>query len=142
MKADYPVHPLRQSLVVGGDKGGTAFFAHQPQEFVEDPVGGGLVQIARRLIGQHQFRTIGKGTGHGDSLLLATRQLAGSMIQPPSKTQRGKKLRRAGTRRSFAFVRDQLRQDNVFQCVEIGQQVMELVDKAKVVATQLRPLIP
>src|SRR5688572_8369877 len=53
VQAENPVHLERQALVMGGDKSRASFAAHQLEELIENPVGGGLVEIAGRLVREH-----------------------------------------------------------------------------------------
>ena len=73
MQPEHPVHLGGDALVVGGDQSGAAFVADQAEEFGEDDVGGGLVEIAGRLVGEDEGRPVGERTGDGNALLLAAR---------------------------------------------------------------------
>ena len=73
MKADDAVHLGGEAFIVGGDEGGAAFAAHQREEFGENLVGGGFIEVAGRLVGEDQRRAIGERAGDGDALLLAAR---------------------------------------------------------------------
>ncbi len=58
------------------------------------------------------------------------------MVQPRGKAQRGEQLGSSALSLGAGLASDQLRQDHVFQRIEIGQQVMELIDEANVFAAQ------
>ena len=47
--------------------------AHQPHELVEHAVGGRFVEIARRLVGEHEQGAVRKPARDRDALLLAAR---------------------------------------------------------------------
>ena len=101
-------------LIVGRDQRRAAFAAHQVQEFGEDDVGGVLVEIAGRLVGEHQRRLVGERAGDRDALLLAARQLRRAMVEP---LRRGRACRATARRASRAASRlgaaDELRQDDI-----------------------------
>ena len=88
MQAHNPVHLARKALVVRRDQGGAALTAHQLEEFGEYRVGGVLVEVAGRLVGEDQRRTIGESASHRHTLLLAARKLRGAMVEPLRKTER------------------------------------------------------
>ena len=96
MQADHPVHLFRQPLIMGGDQSRRSFAAHQAQEFGQHHVGSALVQIAGRLVRQHQGRPIGERTGDRHALLLTPGELVRSMGQPVAEPERGQKLGCAG----------------------------------------------
>ena len=83
-----PVHLGGDPLVVGGDQGGAAFLADQAEEFGEDDVGGGLVEIAGGLVGEDQSRAVGERAGDRDALLLAAGELARAVGQPLGEAER------------------------------------------------------
>jgi hypothetical protein len=76
----HAVHLGGEALVVGRDQGRAAFPANQRQELGQHLVGRALVKVAGRLVGQHQWRAIGKRAGDSHSLLLSTRQLRRPMV--------------------------------------------------------------
>ena len=138
MQPDDAVHLGGEALVVGGDQRGAAFAAHQVQELGEDGVGGVLVEIAGRLVGEHQRRLVGERAGDRDALLLAARQLGRAMLEPLAKAERAEQLLGALTGRLRLGAADELREDDIFGRVELGQQVVELVDEAEQVAAKPR----
>ena len=92
-----------------------------------------FVEVAGRLIGQQQTRPADHGSGNGNSLALAARQLGGTTVfelcrQPGSPKHSFGALTGKGGR----FTAYQQRHHDVFKRVKLGQQVMELIDKAKV----------
>ena len=111
------------------------------EEFGEDDVGGGLVEIAGGLVGEDQRRAVGERAGDGDALLLAARKLARAVGRA---ARRGRACRAAPRPARCASARvgaaDQLREDDILERGEIGQQMVELVDEAERVAAQrVRP---
>ena len=71
MQPEHAVHPRREPFIVGRDQRGGALFADQPDEFGKDDVGSMLVEIAGRLVRQHQRGLVGERAGYRDTLLLA-----------------------------------------------------------------------
>ena len=88
MQPQHPVHLGGDALVVGGDEGGAAFVADQAEEFGEDDVGGGLVEIAGGLVGEDQSGPVGERAGDGDALLLAAGELARAVGQALGEAER------------------------------------------------------
>ena len=82
MEADHAVHLGRDALVVRRDERCAALAAHEVEEFAEDDVGGGLVEVACRLVGENQRRLVGECAGNGDALLFTAGQLRWPMIEP------------------------------------------------------------
>ena len=76
------IHLGGNSLIVGRDQSGAALASDEAEELGEDDVGGALVEIAGRLIREHQRRPVRQSTGDCDALLLAARKLARPMAQP------------------------------------------------------------
>ena len=54
-------------------------FGVQVAEQLQDGVGGVGVEVARRLVGQHQRRIVGQRAGDGRALLLAARERGGEL---------------------------------------------------------------
>ena len=100
-----------------------------------------LVEVAGRLVGEHQWRAIGERARHRDPLLLAARQLGRTMVEPLTQPQLGQQLGRPGARRIGFGTEDQLRQQDILGGVEIGQQMVELIDKAEHVAAKIGALV-
>ena len=87
VQPQHPIHLGGDPLVVGGDEGGAAFVANEAEEFGEDDVGGALVEIAGRLVGEDQGRPVGERPRDGDPLLLAPRKLARPVGEPLGKAE-------------------------------------------------------
>ena len=137
MQPDDAVHLGREPLVVGGDQGGAAFAADQAQELGQHRVGGMLVEIAGRLVGEHQRRPVGERPGDGDALLLAAGKLGRPVVEPRAEPELAEQLLGAGAGGVGVGAVDDVRQHDVLARVEVGQQMVELVDEAERVAAQL-----
>ena len=73
------------------------------EEFGEDDVGGGLVEIAGRLVGEHQRGPVGERAGDGDALLLAAGELGSAggssrSAEAERAEQRSRRARAASAR--------------------------------------------
>ena len=142
MQADHAVHLGREALVVGRDQRGAALAADQVEEFGEDDVGGVLVEIAGRLVGENQRRLVGERAGDRDALLLAARQLRRAVVSRWPRPSVAEQLFGALARRFRRRAVDQLRQDDILARVEIGQQMMELIDEAEASRrSRVRPVV-
>ena len=64
-----------QTLVVGDQNQRGAVFAVKVKQQIGDLLAGGGVQVTGRLVGKQNGRLTGKGTGNGNPLLFAARQL-------------------------------------------------------------------
>ena len=82
MQPHDPVHPRCQALVMRRHERCAALPADQVEELRQNPVGGDLVEVARRLVGEHELRPVGQRAAHGDALLLA----AGELARPVGET--------------------------------------------------------
>src|SRR5690606_18766085 len=140
VQPDDPVHPLRQPLVMRRDHRRAAMSAHQFEKLRKDLVRGHLVEVPGRLVREHQLRTVGERAGYGDALLLAARELARAVREPMLEPQRAEQL--TGARQGFGSrdTGDQLRKHHVLLGGEVGQQMVELIDEAEMVAAQPRAL--
>src|SRR5216684_3219032 len=96
------------------------------------------IQVAGGLVGEDDVRVVDQGAGDADALLFATGKLRGQMVSAVFKTnviERGQ---------SFSLVRHAvkvLRQHDVFECGEVGDQMELLEDEANLFcakAVQLR----
>lgn len=70
MQPDYAVHLRSESLIVGCHERSAALSADEVEELSEHRVGGVLVEVAGRLVGEHQRRLVGERAGDRDALLL------------------------------------------------------------------------
>ena len=73
-------------------------------EQAEDAITGLAIECTGRLVGKDEIRLIDNGSGYGDPLLLASRQLAGPMIGAMCETNPIKRTARAKLRFSAADV--------------------------------------
>src|SRR4051794_30305148 len=96
VQADGAVHANGEALVVGGDEGGRAVGADEVEEFGEDALRRGFVEVAGRFVGKDEFGAVGEGAGDGDSLLFATRELAGAVGEALRQAERGEQFGGAG----------------------------------------------
>ena len=104
----------------------------------EDMAGGLRVEIAGRLVGEEHARRVGDRPRDGDALLLAARQFGGAMVEALGEAEEIEKLAGALARFARREPTDELRHDHVLEGGELGQEVMELVDEADLLAAQAR----
>ena len=71
LDGDHAIHTLCDLQVVGGDQCRHLEVAHQRRQHVEYIGRRVEIEIAGRLIGQHDPRVVGQRAGDGDALLLA-----------------------------------------------------------------------
>ena len=90
------------------------------------------VQAARRLVGQHDRRTVYQRTGHRHALLLAARQLIGFVLRPLGQAQQAQHLARRLRGLPTRTTGDERRNQHVLQRRKLRQQLVELEDKADV----------
>ena len=118
------------------DQGRAAFAANERQEFSQHLVRRLFIQIAGWLISQHQIRLVRKTSGYGHALLLPARKLAGAMVEPMAQPKRSQQLFRARFCFGARGARNQLRQDHIFARIEIGEQMVELIDEPQMLAAK------
>ena len=82
MKFNDPIRGIEHQRIMSRDHRGNPLGPDDRTKQEHDPVAGLGVELACRLVGQHESRTIREGAGDGDSLLLAARQLVRSMAGP------------------------------------------------------------
>lgn len=75
--------------VVGGDEGGDTLAVHDRAQELHHGTPGVGVELARRLVGDDQGRTVGQGAGDGHTLLLAAGQLTGALGGVPVQADKG-----------------------------------------------------
>ena len=78
--ADDPVGDARRLGVVADDHRRAAVLAHELAENVVHLVGGRGVELAGRLVGEEDARSVGERGAERDALLLAAGELAGSPV--------------------------------------------------------------
>jgi acyl-CoA thioesterase I len=126
---------------VGDHDHGSAFFAVQGQDEVEDQAAGGAIQVAGRLVGQKDGRSQSEGAGQGDALLLAAGELHGIMVEAASEADAVEQF--AGAFGSVTCPRGQATrqfhgQEHVFLGGERGDEVIRLEDEPDFAAAHLR----
>ncbi len=70
------VHDFR--VMCGKDEGGAKIITHRLHQ-IDDAVSGVVIEIGRRLVGQHQARFADQGTGYGNPLSLSAGKLVGAL---------------------------------------------------------------
>src|SRR5438270_3493868 len=93
---DTPLGSVGHLLVVGDHDNRAAIGMHLLQEFENGPFVVS-VQLARRLICEHEWRIVGQRARDRDALTLATRELAGSMLKPRAEADAAQQRRGPGT---------------------------------------------
>lgn len=67
--------------------------SYHVQQFIEDDACRGFVKVAGRFVREQYLRCVGKSTGNGNALLLATGKFAGQVglarLQPEGAEQSG-----------------------------------------------------
>jgi hypothetical protein len=115
-------------------------FVHLAQQ-VEHRVGRLRVEIAARLVGQHERRRHREGARNRDSLLLTPRQVVRLVMRTIGEAHlREEPAGRFAHRSIGASVRRHHRHHDVLERGELGQQIVVLEDEADRAAAQLRPL--
>ena len=94
--------------------------AHQLHELVEHAVGGRFVEIARRLVGEHQQGPVRQRARDRDALLLPALQLARLVMQPLAEPQPPEQVGGALLRLGLPRAAYELRQHDILDRVEIG----------------------
>ena len=124
--------------VMGDHDGRLAVGRHRVAQQVEDLAARRRVEVARRLVGEHDGRPRDERARDRDSLLLA----AGELGRPVRETLREPDLAvSSSTHSRSGFVSGQLeREDDVLLAREHRQQVEELEDEPDVLAPELRQL--
>ena len=131
MKSNHSIHLGGQAFVMGGNQRRAALTPNQAQKLRKNGLRGMLIEIARRLVRQHQWRLVGEGSGNRDPLLLTAGELGRAMLEPLREAERAKQLLRPRPRSLRLRAAHELRQDDILDSVELGQQVMELIHEAK-----------
>ena len=114
-----------------------AALAGQLQHQRKHAVGRFAVQVARGLVGQHTGRVVDQGAGQGHTLALATRQLRGAVVQALTQAHALQPARGHGSGLGAVLAANPQRHGHVVQGAELGQQMVELVDKAQVAVAPL-----
>ena len=126
--------------IVGGKDEGDLLLPVQLFHDVEQVLGGVGVEVGGGFVGQDEFGLGGQGAGHGDALLLSSRELAGAAVEAVAQAHGLQQL--YGPFRAFGFgpalqVHDKL---HVLQGREHRQQVVGLKDKTDVMQPEVNDL--
>ena len=98
-----------------------------------------FIQVSGRLVAKQQVGTADQGASQRDSLVLATREFRGTVIQPVLEPHLLEQFSRA-LRIFGAVVRHQRRNKNVLEHRALGQQAMVLEDEADGLVAKRREL--
>ncbi len=120
------------------DEGG-AFDAVEFEEEFEDVGAVGGVEVAGGLVGEDDGRTQDEGAGEGDALLLAAGELDGVVMHAIAEADAGEQL--AGAGQAVAFGVEFVREENVFERGEGGDELIGLEDEADGLAADLGKLV-
>src|SRR5258707_2365412 len=126
-----------QIRVVRGDDHRRAVLGCQVREQLDDLAAGRRVEVAGRLVGEHDPRLDGKRPRDRDPLLLATRKMCGQVVSTLGEPNLVEQLQRAG---ATAAGRDEFR----FDVLDRGQrwdQVELLEDETERAQAQLGELV-
>ena len=135
---DLPVAQGCDLFIVGRDQKGRALVLVDLGDQVHHLQGRGAVKIAGRFVGQHQFGAVHQGPRHGHALLLAAGQVGGRESDAVGQPHAGQKVCAACPGRGvFTALADGGGEKDVFECGEIGQQVVKLEHKADVAVAEL-----
>ena len=98
---DQAVGDRRRRLVVADDERRRPLLARELADQPVDDLRILGIELARRLVGQQQPRTVGEGRAQCDALLLAARERAGMGLEPVAEPDPLEQLgsRRSGRRR-------------------------------------------
>jgi hypothetical protein len=144
---DSPVLQEDDPVGVGGDARVVGDDDHRPPPVVghlaQQP--GDLfrrvgVQVARRLVGQHQGRVGHQGAGHGHALLLAAGELVGPVVGAPFQADLVQPFGRPRFGRGRPHAVEGDGQGGVLQRVEHRDEVEELEDEADAAAADFGQL--
>ena len=96
---DLAGHALGDGVVVGDDHDGRPGLVELVDQG-QDGLPGGLVEVAGRLVGQHDGGLADEGPGDGDPLALPARELGGTGVGAlvPGRPGRGRRGRAGGAR--------------------------------------------
>ena len=136
LKADQAIGHGRQRGVVGDDDDRNALLAAGILQQLQDLLTGFIVERARGLVAQEQLGVLCQCTGNGHALLLAARKLRGEVGEALTQANLAKRL--LGIERIGADLRREL---DVFERRQVGDQIVELEDKADVGAAVFHELL-
>lgn len=127
-----PLAARGQYRVMGDQHQGRALLLIEFEQQVADMLAVGVIEAAGRLIGEEKPGRDGEGTGKGDTLLFAARQLAGEVMHAGLQAHT---LQPApGGLARVAVAAQVQRQHDVFQCGKIANQMEGLEDEGATLA--------
>ena len=107
-------------------------------EHVEDLAAAARVEVAGRLVGEHQLGLEQERPGDRDALLLAAGELCRRVLGAVAEAHQLQQLMGAPADRAVGAAGDEPGQQHVLLRAQRAEQVEELEDEADVVAAQLR----
>ncbi len=115
---------------MGRDQAGGAFVADQRLECAEHQFARCGIEVAGRLVGEDDARMVGRGAGDGHALLLAARQFCRAMRAPRPHAEEVQQFAAARVGLAARPAGDELRDRDVLERGELGEQMVELIDVA------------
>ena len=141
MEQPSPIHPRRHLQIMGGDDRCDGIAAADLHHHVKHKIGRLGIKIAGGLIRQKKLRLVGKRTRNGHTLLLAAGQPCWTVARPVAQAHALEELERMGLGRLGPLPRDHLRDHDVLNRVKFREQMVELIDKADLVAADQRAFL-
>ncbi len=129
-----------QMLVVGDDDKGLAILVAEVEEELVELLLVLRVERARWLVSEDDARVVDEGTGNGDALFLATRELVGLVAGTIGEAHEAEQLLCALLGSLLRGACDVGRYHDVLQSREFGQQLVELEDEADVAIAEVGQL--
>ncbi len=141
MQHDLPIRQLRQFFIVRDDEEGLLEGVSEDEEEVMELAGVLGVEVAGGLVGEDQLGVVHQRPGHGNALLLPSRQLRGLVPYPIRKFQKIKKFLCSLKGFLPALPGDKRGHRHILQRRELGQQMVELIDETDMPVAELRQLV-
>ncbi len=124
-----------QIAVMGDQNQSGADICIEMKQLVNNLLAGLVIQVTGRLIREQDFGLAGEGTGDGDALLLTAGQLGRVMIQACAKAYLLQPV--ACLNIGILAPLNLQGQAHIVQCIQLGQQVERLENKADLLQPQL-----
>jgi hypothetical protein len=122
---------------MGHQHEGRALLARELEHQLEHAVGGGAVQVAGRLVGQHAGRPRHQRARDRHPLALAARELGRAVQQALAQADPIEPMRGLGGGGLARQAPDPERHRHIVLRAELGQQMVELVDETQVAVARL-----